>query len=109
MENPLQEQRMDQNLKDFYFFSHFLNRKVYGSSEQKVGRISDLVAERTEPYPMIMGLMVKGKVKTFYLPWEKILRVEPEIRLSENTLGSMVPAPPGKDHILLREAVMDKQ
>jgi CBS domain-containing protein len=100
---------MDQHLKDFYFFSHFLNRKVHGSSRQKVGRISDLVAERTEPYPMIMGLMVKGKRETFYLPWEKILRVEPEITLSEDTLRSMAPIASGKDYILLREDVMDKQ
>ena len=100
---------MDQHLKDFYFFSHFLNRRVYGSSEHKVGRISDLIAERTEPYPMVMGLMIKGRRTTFYLPWEKILRVEPEVLLSEDTLGSMAPSPAGKDHILLREEVIDKQ
>ena len=65
---------MNQNLKDFYFFSDFLNRRVYNPSGQKVGRISDLVAERAEPYPMIIGIIIrtKGREKRFYLPWEKI-------------------------------------
>ncbi len=46
---------MSQGLKDFYFFSHFLSQKVYAPSGQKVGKIIDLVVERAEPYPMLIG------------------------------------------------------
>ena len=59
---------MDQNLKEFYFFSDFLNRRVYNPSRQRVGRISDLVAERAEPYPMIIGMMVRTRGRKRYLP-----------------------------------------
>jgi magnesium transporter len=102
---------MDQSLKDFYFFSNFLNRRVYNPSEQRVGKIIDLVAGRAEPYPMIIGIMVRSKERRqrVYLPWEKILRIEPQITLSENDFRAPQPSLPEKDIILLREEVMDKQ
>jgi len=109
---------MNQNLKDFYFFSDFLNRKVHHPSGQTVGRISDLVAERAEPYPMIIGLVVRPRRRKksrrpdhrrFYLPWEKVARIEPQITLSEEELPALKTSLPEKDIILLQEEVMDKQ
>jgi magnesium transporter len=102
---------MGQNLKDFYFFNDFLNRRVYNPSGQKVGKISDLVAERTEPYPMIIGLVVrtKGREKTFYLSWEKIIRIEPRITFLEEELRTLKISFPERNIVLLREEVMDKQ
>ncbi len=100
---------MDQNLKEFYFFSDFLNRRVYNASGRKVGKISDLVAERAEPYPMIIGVMVRIKGKKMYLSWEKIIQIEPQVTLSEKDLMDLKTSLPEKDIILLREEVMDKQ
>ncbi len=100
---------MDQNLKEFYFFSEFLNRRVYNVSRQKVGKIADLVAERAEPYPMIIGMMVRTKGRKRYLPWEKITQIEPQLTLPEKDLLDLKPSFPEKDTILLREEVMDKQ
>jgi CBS domain-containing protein/sporulation protein YlmC with PRC-barrel domain len=102
---------MNQNLKDFYFLSEFLNRRVYNPSLQKVGRISDLVAERAEPYPMIVGIIIrtKGREKRFYLPWEKMIQIEPQITSSENELRPLKASLPEKDIVLLKEEVMDKQ
>ena len=72
---------MDLNLKDFYFLSHLLNRKVHYLSGQKAGKITDVLAERAEPYPMIIGLLIRiGKAK-HYFPWESIAQVEPKITL----------------------------
>jgi len=75
---------MNSSLKDFYFFSHFLNRKVYDASNRRVGKIVDLVAERTETYPMVMGIVIRptGKNEKAYLPWEKILCLEPQVTLT---------------------------
>ena len=102
---------MNQNLKDFYFFSDFLNRRVYTPSGQRMGNISDLIAERAEPYPMIIGLVVRtrGREKKFYLPWEKIIQIEPLITFPEKELCSLATSLSGKDIVLLREEVMDKQ
>jgi magnesium transporter len=102
---------MIQNIKDFYFFSDFLNRRVYNPVRQKTGKISDLVAERTDPYPMIIGMVIRtrGKEKSYYLPWEKILQIEPQILFAEGGLYPIKAALVEKDTILLREEVMDKQ
>jgi CBS domain-containing protein len=100
---------MDQNLREFYFFSDFLNRRVYNSSHQRAGRISDLVAERADPYPMIVGMMVRVRRRNRYLPWEKIIQMEPQLTLPEEELMDPKATLPEKELILLREEVMDKQ
>jgi len=101
---------MDQNLRQFYFFSDFLNRKVYSLSGKKTGKIVDLVAERVEPYPMILGVVIQAKGrKKFYLPWEKMLQVEPRITLAEEDLLDLTNFLATKDVVLLRDEVMDKQ
>jgi magnesium transporter len=100
---------MNQNLKEFYFFSDFLNQRVYNPSNQRVGRISDLVAERAEPYPMIIGMMIRVRRGNRYLPWEKIIQIEPRLTLSEEELKDLKATLPEKELILLREEVMDKQ
>jgi len=101
---------IDQGLKEFYFFSDFLNRRVCDSSGENVGKIVDVVAERAEPYPMIIGLVVKrkGRAGRSYLPWEKIARIEPMVTSLEETLQASEAVLPEKDIVLLRE-VMDKQ
>src|SRR4030043_263807 len=100
---------MDQGLKEFYFFSEFLNRKFCNASGQRGGKITDLVAERAEPYPMIIGMMVQTRGKKTYLPWERIIQIEPQLTLSEKELTDLKTSLPEKDVILLREEVMDKQ
>jgi magnesium transporter len=102
---------MNQKLKEFYFFSDFLNRQVFNSSGRKVGKIADLVAERTEPYPMIVGMVIRtrGREKRLYLPWEKIGQIEPTFTFSEGELPILESSLLSKDRFLLQEEVMDKQ
>jgi CBS domain-containing protein/sporulation protein YlmC with PRC-barrel domain len=102
---------MDPSLKDFYFFSDFLSRKVFDSGGEKLGRVVDLVAERGEAYPMITGLVVRigRRSKRLYLSWEKIAHIEPRITSSSNDLEALQKRFPEKESILLREEVMDKQ
>ncbi len=101
---------MNQNLRQFYFFSEFLNRKVYTPARKKMGKIVDMVAERMEPYPLILGMILQTKGrKRFFLPWEKIFQVDPLLLLSEEGLLDLTQSSVGQDAILLREEVMDKQ
>jgi len=101
---------MEQNLRQFYFFSDFLNRKVYSPSGKRAGKVTDLVAERIEPYPMILGIVIQTKGrKKFFLPWERMLQVEPRIILSEEDLLDLTTFLAAKDVVLLRDEVMDKQ
>jgi len=100
---------MDQNLKEFYFFSDFLNRKVYSPSGKKAGKIVDIVAERIEPYPMILGMVIRAGRKKIYLPWERAIQIEPRIILPEGNLVDLNAFLSGRDVVLLRDEVMDKQ
>jgi magnesium transporter len=100
---------MDRGLKEFYFFSEFVNRGIYNTSGQRIGKITDLVAGRAEPYPMIIGLMVRIKGRKRVLPWQKIIQIEPRLTLAEKELVDLKTSLPEKDIILLREEVMDKQ
>jgi CBS domain-containing protein/sporulation protein YlmC with PRC-barrel domain len=102
---------MEQNLRDFYFFSDLFKRTVYSKLGHKLGRIYDLVAQREEPYPKIIGLIIKSKLKNerFYLPWEKISQIEPQIIFEEEAPKDPSSSIQEKDAILLREEVMDKQ
>jgi CBS domain-containing protein len=102
---------MNQGLKDFYFFSHFLNQKVFDFSGQKRGQIVDLIAERTEPYPKLTGFVVRRgrREEKLFLPWEKVGHVEPQITLAEKDPLLKTLSVPEKDYIFLREEVMDKQ
>jgi magnesium transporter len=102
---------MNQGLRDFYFFSHFLNQKIYLPSGKKVGKIVDLAVERTEPYPRLIGFLVRarGREEKLFLPWEKIAFIEPRMTAAQD--GGLLPklSLSEKDHIFLREEVMDKQ
>lgn len=102
---------VNQDLKDFYFFSDFLRRKVYSLSGRKVGRVVDLVVERVDPYPMIIGIVIQTKrgEKRLYLPWGNITRMEPRVTLNQNDPSLLQSSFPEKETILLREEVMDKQ
>lgn len=102
---------MNQNLKEFYFLSDFLNRRVYSSLGKDLGKIIDLTAERREPYPMIIGMTLRTRMrgKKFYIPWEKILQIEPRIILAEVEFQDLTPSLQEKEAISLRDEVLDKQ
>jgi len=102
---------MNQGLKDFYFFSDFLNRAIFTPSGQKVGKLLDLVVERTDPYPMIVGILIRvgGKEKRLFLPWGKFSTLEPQITVNGEDLQAVKATFPGKEVVFLGEEVMDKQ
>lgn len=101
---------MEQNLKDFYFFSEFLNRRVFTPSGQTLGKIFDLIAERVEPYPLIIGMIIRRNQKRkLYLPWEKIQQVEPKILCFEAIMKDQEALLKEENIIFLREEVLDKQ
>src|SRR5512139_4350479 len=105
----IRKRMMNPGLKELYSFSEFLNRKAYNAPVYRVGKITDLVAEKAEPYPMIIGMMIRTRGRERYLPWEKLIQIEPQFTLSEEELLDLKTSLSEKDIILLKEAVMDKQ
>jgi magnesium transporter len=101
---------MEQGLNDFYFLSHFLGRGLRSTSGEKIGKVTDLVTERAEPYPLVIGLSVRaGRKDRRFVPWEKITRIEPWVLLSDGAFDFLPSRPSGQNVTFLREEVMDKQ
>lgn len=102
---------MEQNLKEFYFFSEFFKRTVFNKVGLKLGKVLDLVVDREELYPKVNGLIIKakGKKERLYLSWEAVLQIEPRIIYSGIDLKELNSSFHEKEIILLREEVLDKQ
>jgi magnesium transporter len=96
-----------------YFFSEFLNRKVYaGKIKDRLGKLSDLVFRLSEPYPEAAGILIEhgwGK-PTEFIPWDKVIKIEKDaIFVAPNPNGE--PYPPFVDQpgwILLNEHLMGR-
>ena len=62
-------------------FSKLLNRRILlDKTNQKNGRLTDLVFRLSEPYPEAVGIFIEhGKgYPSELIPWEKVARIEPE-------------------------------
>lgn len=93
------------------YFSKLLNRRIRrDKTNEKNGRLTDLVFRLSEPYPEAVGIYIehgKGHPSEF-IPWEKVVRIEDEaIFITPSETGN--PYPPFDDQkgwILLNEHLM---
>src|ERR1039458_9195618 len=93
------------------YFSKLLNRRIRrDKTNEKNGRLTDLVFRLSEPYPEAVGIYIehgKGHPSEF-IPWEKVVRIEDEaIFITPSEIGN--PYPPFDDQkgwILLNEHLM---
>lgn len=64
---------------EFIWFSEMLGKPVYtAGTGRRLGKLSDLVFQLTEPHPQAAGLYLEhgwGK-PTEFVPWDKVLRIE---------------------------------
>lgn len=97
--------------KDFYFFSELLGRKLFSPAGKCLGRTVDLVVEWVEPYPLVVGLLVRRGLAgpSAFLHWSCIIRIEPQLTYSPDAAPIGQIAWPGPNTVYLRDQVMDKQ
>jgi magnesium transporter len=66
----------------FHFFSDLLKRAVRTEGERKpVGKVSDLVFRLADPFPEAVGIYMRfgwGRKPPQFVPWELVLRIEPD-------------------------------
>ena len=93
------------------YFSRLLNRRIrLDQTNQKNGRLTDLVFRLSEPYPEAVGIYIEhGKgYPSELIPWEKVVRIEDEAIFIAPNEGA-APYPPFVDQkgwILLNEHLM---
>src|SRR5512137_655612 len=95
--------------KDFYFISELLGRRVVAPDGRLLGRAADVIVERVEPYPLVVGLLVRRRFSnaTAVLPWSCVQAIEPRLVCSPD-LSAAAPVP-ATGTIRLRAEVLDRQ
>lgn len=95
------------------YFSQLLNRRIrHDKTNQKNGRLTDLIFRLAEPFPEVVGIYIEhGKgYPSELIPWEKVARIEEEaIIIVPNENG--IPYGPFVDQkgwILLNEHLMGR-
>ena len=93
------------------YFSKLLNRRIRrDKTNEKNGRLTDLVFRLSEPYPEAVGIYIEhGKGRpTEFVPWEKVVRIEDEaIFITPSETGNLYPPfDDQKGWILLNEHLM---
>lgn len=78
MDNKLNGNELD---FEFLWFSELFSRPVYsGDARKKIGKLTDLVFELTEPHPYAKGIFLDhgwGKA-TEFIPWDRVLKIGTE-------------------------------
>lgn len=99
------------NLQAFLFLSHLLHKKIIDLTGQTWGKVFDLVASFTEPYPEVTAIscQLKKNKKIRRLPWEKILKIEENIFTSSITINDFEEEMIREGELLLKDALLDKQ
>lgn len=101
---------MSTGAKDFYFISELLGRKVVAADGRPVGRVTDVIVERVDPYPLVTGMVVRrGRSRhTAVLPWSCVTALDPVLTCATGADAALPPAA-AAETIRLREEVLDKQ
>lgn len=101
---------MSTGAKDFYFISELLGRKVVAADGRPVGRVTDVIVERVDPYPLVTGMVVRRRRSrdTAVLPWSCVTTLEP-VLMCVTGADAALPPPPGAETLRLRRDVLDRQ
>jgi magnesium transporter len=96
--------------KDFYFISELLGRKVVAPDGRVIGRAADVIVERVDPYPLVVGLVVRRRFSraAAALPWSCVTAIEPTLICTLHMDAAASPTA-AAETIRLREEVLDKQ
>jgi CBS domain-containing protein len=95
----------------FFFLSEIIGKPAFNSTGRRIGKLFDLVTERSEIYPLVLGMIISsGPTKRlFYCPWNSVNTLFPEITLKIDNEGQFLPSSQVNDNIALREELLDKQ
>jgi magnesium transporter len=102
---------MNTQAKDFYFLSEILNRKLFSAEGRYLGRVSDIVAKKVDPYPIVAGLVIRRGLRgpKAFLPWSGVVDMAHKlIYSSASTELNDIPVSNGR-FVYLREEILDKQ
>jgi magnesium transporter len=90
------------------FLSDFLRAEIVDNQQRRIGRVGDLVAHITEPYPIVHHVVLRGR-EGRVIPWSEVRTFEAkELALKSSREDLPTDSAPEGDVWLARD-VLDKQ
>ncbi|MDI6775882.1 MAG: CBS domain-containing protein [Syntrophales bacterium] len=95
----------------FLFLSQILGEKIVDSEGRPLGKIMDLVASMTEPYPYVTDilLLLRSGKGPFFLPWQRITDVDGKFVVPSLMPEDIREPVLREGEVLLKDTLLDKQ
>ena len=94
----------------FLFLSHILGDNVVDDKSRPLGKIVDVVASLTEPYPVVTHILLKGdKKKLRSLPWQGVSEAGDKFSADSQSLEDFWEPSLSEGELLLKDTLLDKQ
>jgi magnesium transporter len=94
----------------FLFLSHILGENVVDDRGRPLGKIVDVVASLTEPYPIITHILLKGGKKIpNSMPWQRVTEVGDKFVADPQSVEDLMEHVLSEGELLLKDALLDRQ
>jgi magnesium transporter len=90
------------------FLSDFLRAEIVDNKQRHVGRVGDLVVRMADPFPIVEGVVLKGRDRRL-IPWGEVRSFEARevaLKISREDVST---EPAEDDRVWLARDVLDKQ
>jgi len=97
--------------ENFFFLSEIIGKPVFTPTGRKMGKLFDLVTERSEIYPAVLGVIISSGLKRHlsYIPWDSVKTILPEVIVLAEDEHQFLPLSQVNENMALREELLDKQ
>jgi len=94
----------------FLFLSRILGKNVADDRGRSLGKIIDVIADLTEPYPIITHILLKGdRKKLASLPWQGVTEMGGKFVADPQSLEKIAEPVLRDGELLLKDTLLDKQ
>ncbi|MDQ6746964.1 MAG: CBS domain-containing protein [Candidatus Dormibacteraeota bacterium] len=90
------------------FLSDFLRAEIVDNNQRHVGRVGDLVVRITDPFPIVEGVLLRGRDKRL-IPWSRVRSFEAREVVLKISREEVSTEPAEDDRVWLARDVLDKQ
>jgi magnesium transporter len=90
------------------FLSDFLRAEIVDNRQRRVGRVADLVVRMADPFPVIDGVVLRGRQQLF-LPWAQVRSFEGKELALKTAREETGAGPVEAGAVWLARDIMDKQ
>jgi CBS domain-containing protein len=90
------------------FLSDFLRAEIVDNKQRRIGRVGDLVAHISEPYPIVHYVVVRGRPGKM-IPWSEVRTFEAKELALKSSREDLPTREPDDADVWLARDVLDKQ